>query len=168
MQQLSLPTFNFKLRNEIGKVSIFDTFRKKYVALTPEEWVRQHFLHWLVNYKGFPSGLIAVETSLKYNRLKKRADAIVYNKSGKPMMIVECKAPEVTITQDAFDQIAIYNYKVGVKYLAVTNGLKHFCCQWMTSSGSWMFLEDFPDFNVIQDEELINGIDRAGPVNKHS
>lgn len=168
MLPLNLPLFDFKLRNEPGKTSIFDTFRKKYVTLTPEEWVRQHFLHWLVTHKGFPSGLIAVEASLKYNTLKKRADAIIYNKAGKPTMIVECKAPEVKITQNAFDQIAIYNYNFGLRYLAVTNGLKHFCCQWDASSGNWKFLEEFPDFYHIKDEEQHKGIDKAGSSKQQS
>ncbi len=150
MQQLNLPAFNCKLRHEQEKTLIFDTFRKKYVALTPEEWVRQHFLHWLVGHKGYPVGLIAVETALKYIHLNKRADAIIYNIAGKPQMIIECKAPEVKITQDAFDQIARYNYGFGVKLLAVTNGMQHFCCEMNTVSANWQFLQEFPDYQQIK------------------
>jgi predicted type IV restriction endonuclease len=149
MVQLNLPAYHCKLVQEQEKTLIFDSFRKKYVVLTPEEWVRQHFLHWLVGSKGYPLGLIAVETSLKYNRLNKRADAIIYNKAGKPQMIVECKAPEVKITQDAFDQIARYNFGFGVKFLAVTNGLQHYCCRMQEGEDGWQFLEEFPDFQQL-------------------
>ncbi len=149
MNPLNLPAYNCKLRQEPEKTLIFDPFRKKYVVLTPEEWVRQHFLHWLVNHKGYPLGLIAVETALKYIKMNKRADAIVYSNTGKPQMIIECKAPEVKISQDAFDQIARYNYSFGVKFLAVTNGMQHYCCRMKEDTESWQFLEEFPDYQHL-------------------
>ena len=149
MQVLNLPPANLTVREESGKRLVFDSFRKRFVALTPEEWVRQHFLHWLVTHKAYPRGLIAVETTLRYLRLKKRADAIVYRQSGQPLMIIECKSPDVQITQNVFDQVARYNKPHGVAYLAVTNGLSHYCCHWQPGAASWQFLDTFPDFNQL-------------------
>lgn len=149
MQSLNLPTFPFKVIEKEGKKMIFDSFRKKYVALTPEEWVRQHFLAWLHFNKGYPAGLISVEISLMYNKLQKRADAIIYGKAGQPLMMVECKAPEIKITQDVFDQIARYNFSFGVKYLAVTNGLEHFCCKKNGDTPQWTFLDEVPTYENL-------------------
>lgn len=149
MPALSLPPASLTFRQEEGRTLVFDAFRKKYVTLTPEEWVRQHFLHWLTTHYDYPAGLIAVEAPLKYYRLKKRADAIVYSRSGKPLMIIECKAPHIQITQDVFDQVARYNMPFGVSYLAVTNGMLHFCCQMDQAGGSWSFLESFPGFRQL-------------------
>jgi hypothetical protein len=116
------------------------------VVLTPEEWVRQNILQYLIQEKKFPSSLIAVEASLKYNQLQKRADVLVYDKSGSPFLLVECKAPEVKITQDTFDQIARYNLIFKVKYLVVTNGLNHFCCIMDYTDNSYQYLEFIPTF----------------------
>ncbi len=152
MQQLNLPSYPFRLVEKEGKKHIFDGFRNRFVVLTPEEWVRQHFLSWLVSHKGYPKGLISVEASLKYHRLSKRADAIIYSKTGSPLMIVECKAPHVEITQDVFDQIARYNLPFGVAFLTVTNGLKHFCCKRQESGQKWDFLEDIPLYEQMVTE----------------
>jgi predicted type IV restriction endonuclease len=149
MQSLNLPVFPFRFREEDDKKLIFDAFRKKFVSLTPEEWVRQHFLTWLHLHKGYPMGLIAVEVSLKYNHMQRRADAMVYGKNGQPLMIVECKAPEVQITQEVFDQIARYNFSFGVKFLAVTNGMKHYCCKKTGVDLQWEFLEEVPGFENL-------------------
>lgn len=149
MQSLNLPVFPFRIRQEGEKKVIFDAFRKRFVALTPEEWVRQHFLTWLHLHKGYPMGLIAVEVSLKYNNMQKRADAMIYGINGQPLMIVECKAPEVQITQEVFDQIARYNFSFGVKFLAVTNGLKHYCCKNTGAGLQWKFLEEVPGFENL-------------------
>ena len=149
MQELNLPPFEYKLSETDGKRYILDSFRKRLVLLTPEEWVRQHFLHWLTGFKDYPAGLIAVEAALKYLRLKKRADAIVYGTSGKPLMIIECKAPGIKITRDVFDQIARYNFSFRVDYLAVTNGLVHYCCRMEPGKHRWTFLSSFPDFTEI-------------------
>lgn len=146
MQKLNLPPFELKALDEGGKKFIFDRFRKRYVVLTPEEWVRQHFLNWLVNHLGYPAGLLAVETSLKYGELKKRADAMVYSRTGQPLMIIECKAPTVELTQDVFDQIARYNFRFRVEFLAVTNGLIHYCCRQNPDRTTWTFMETFPGF----------------------
>ena len=149
MQALNLPPANLTIREEGGKQVVFDNFRRRFVALTPEEWVRQHFLHWLVTQKAYPQGLIAVETTLPYLRLKKRADAIVYSQSGQPLMIIECKSPDIQITQHVFDQVARYNKPFGVAYLAVTNGIAHYCSRWLPSPATWQFLDTFPDYSQL-------------------
>jgi len=149
MQQLNLPCYPFRLVEKEGKKHIFDAFRGRYVVLTPEEWVRQHFLSWLVSQKGYPRGLISVEAPLKYHRLSKRADAIVYSNTGKPLMIVECKAPHIKITQDVFDQIGRYNFPFGVGFLTVTNGLIHYCCKRDETGQKWVFLEEIPLYEQL-------------------
>lgn len=146
MQNLNLPTYPFKLKQDGERVQIFDAIRKKYVVLTPEEWVRQHFVQFLIQEKKYPLSLIAVERSLKYNLLQKRADVLAYNTLGEPYLMVECKAPEVKISQDTFDQVARYNMAFKVKYLVVTNGLQHFCCQMNYTENSYQFLEQIPAF----------------------
>lgn len=127
MYKLNLPEFNIALRKEQGKVWIFDIIRKKYVVLTPEEWVRQHFIHYLINDRGYPKSLFKVERGLTYNKLLKRSDIVIHDRTGKPRMLVECKAPEIKLTQKAFNQVAVYNMTVGARYIAVTNGMAQFC-----------------------------------------
>ncbi|MBA3971376.1 MAG: type I restriction enzyme HsdR N-terminal domain-containing protein [Bacteroidetes bacterium] len=146
MQALNLPPYQFKFKETEGRLQIFDSFRKKYVILTPEEWVRQNFLSYLTTEKQFPASLIAVEAGLKYNQLQKRADVLVYDKEGAPFLLVECKAPEVKITQDTFDQVARYNMIFKVKYLVVTNGLNHFCCEMNYTDNTYVYLKDIPAF----------------------
>ncbi|MGZ4048142.1 MAG: type I restriction enzyme HsdR N-terminal domain-containing protein [Bacteroidia bacterium] len=146
MEQLNLPTYQFKLKKAGERIQIFDSIRKKYVVLTPEEWVRQNFLQYLIQEKKFPSSLIAVEAGLKYNQLQKRTDVLVYDKSGSPFLLVECKASSVKITQDTFDQIARYNMIFKVKYLVVTNGLNHFCCTMDYTDNSYKYVDIIPTF----------------------
>lgn len=146
MQALNLPLYQFKLKNNGAKSHIFDAIRKKYVVLTPEEWVRQNFLQYLIREKKYPASLIAVEAGLKYNQLQKRMDVLIYDKQGSPHLMVECKAPEVKITQDVFDQVARYNMVFKVKYLVVTNGLHHFCCLMDYTDNSYVYLEQIPVF----------------------
>ncbi len=146
MQVLNLPPYQFKVKQEGLRTHIFDAIRKKYVVLTPEEWVRQNFLQYLIQDKKFPASLIAVEAGLKYNQLQKRMDVLIYNREGIPHLMVECKAPEVKITQDTFDQIARYNMAFKVKYLVVTNGLNHFCCQMDYEQNTFQYLEQIPFF----------------------
>jgi hypothetical protein len=146
MQELNLPKYSFKFKETDEKIYIFDAFRKKYVQLTPEEWVRQNFLQYLVVEKKYPLSLIAVEAGLKYNQMQKRADVLVYDKQGHPFLLVECKAPEVKISQDTFDQVARYNMIFKVSYLIVTNGMDHFCCKMDYSDNSYRFLEEIPPF----------------------
>ena len=126
------------------KTHIFDVVRKKYLLLTPEEWVRQNFIHYLNKEKKYPFSLMGVEQMVKYNSLKTRADIVIYNLEGKPNVIVECKAPEVKITQDTFYQIAKYNSQLKVQYLIVTNGMKHYCCEMDYETNEITFLEEIP------------------------
>jgi len=149
MQQLNLPEVNLKIMNEKNKLKVFDIIRKKYVALTPEEQVRQQFIHYLINEKHYPKGLLAVEKQLKVYDTEKRADIVLYNSSGKPLVIVECKAPSINISQKAFDQITRYNMTFKAKYLIVTNGLKHFCCKPDYENNIYEFLKDIPNYDAI-------------------
>tara|TARA_B100000795_G_scaffold267331_1_gene251949 strand:+ start:778 stop:1221 length:444 start_codon:yes stop_codon:yes gene_type:complete len=146
MQKLNLPTFNFKFKSSENKTLIFDKLRKKYMVLTPEEWVRQHFIYFLIEEKKYPISLIAIEKQLTINNLKKRSDILVFNTDGKPEIIVECKAPSIKITQDAFDQIARYNLKLKANYLIVTNGLEHFYCKMDFKKETYVFLKTIPDY----------------------
>ena len=117
MTELNLPFYKFKIKSSENKRLIFDQLRKKYVVLTPEEWVRQHFISYLLSEKKYPASLIAIEKEMKINGLKKRTDILIFNKQGLPYIIVECKAPSVPITQTTFDQIARYNLKLNASFL---------------------------------------------------
>lgn len=149
MQELNLPQYDFRLRKENEQFQIFDEIRKKYVALTPEEWVRQHFIQYLVNQKKVPASLMILEKKIVMNRMDRRPDILVHSKQGKPIMIVECKAPEVKISQDVFDQIARYNSVLNAPYLVVTNGLQHFCCLMDPDENTYRYLEEVPDYDEI-------------------
>ena len=146
MPHLNLPKVALKTKSVEGTIQVFDVIRKKYFVLTPEEWVRQHFIHYLNNEKNYPMGLMGVEKMVKYNALKTRADIVLYTTEGKAKMIVECKAPNVKITQDTFNQIAKYNFKLKVEFLVVTNGMQHFCCRMGYENNSISFLDDIPTF----------------------
>ncbi len=146
MPQLNLPNAELKIKLVEATTQVFDKVRKKYFKLTPEEWVRQNFIHYLNKEKNYPFGLMGVEKMVKYNELSTRADIVLYNKEGKPTMIVECKAPNVKITQDAFNQIAKYNFKLKVNFLVVTNGLQHFCCAMDYKNNKITFLEGVPEY----------------------
>ncbi len=149
MTELNLPAYPFKVIKKGDKPFIFDEFRKNYVALTPEEWVRQHFLKWLTLHLGYPNGLMAVEAPLQYNTLKKRADAVVYSNTGQPLMIIECKAPGVAITQQTFEQAARYNFSFNTRFLAMTNGITHYCCEIDIENGKIRYMENFPSYKEI-------------------
>lgn len=125
---------------------IFDKLRKKYMVLTPEEWVRQHYVSFLIEEKNYPTSLIAIEKQLTINNRKKRTDILVFNKNGEPEIIVECKAPQIKITQDTFDQIARYNLKLKATFLIVTNGLEHFYCKMDFKNETYIFLKEIPDY----------------------
>lgn len=145
MFQLNLPFYNLTLKEENGNHFIFDDIRKKYLRLTPEEWVRQNFVKYLIDEKKYPASLIVIEKGLKLNELTKRADVLIY-KDSSPILLVECKAPNVKITQDTFDQISRYNLTFKVPFLIVTNGMDHFCCQIDFENNSYHFLEEIPYF----------------------
>ncbi|WP_166382224.1 type I restriction enzyme HsdR N-terminal domain-containing protein [Polaribacter sp. 11A2H] len=146
MQKLNLPSYNFKLKSSENKTLIFDKLRKKYMVLTPEEWVRQHYVSFLIEEKKYPVSLIALEKQLTINNRKKRTDILVFNKEGNHEIIVECKAPSIKITQDTFDQIARYNLKLKANYLIVTNGLDHFYCKMDFEKETYIFLKEIPDY----------------------
>ena len=149
MNELNLPTYDVKVRGTREKPEIFDFLRKRYVALTPEEWVRQHFTHWLVEHKGFPKGLLGNEIALKCGEKTLRCDSILYNKDAKPQMIIEYKAPTVSVTQRVFNQISVYNLLLHVDYLVVSNGIQHYCCKMDYESQTYRFLDDIPDYEAL-------------------
>jgi len=143
-QSLNFPDYAFSMRIEKGKKEIFDPARRKFVALTPEEWVRQHMLQYLVQELSLPLPLIAVEHSLVYLSMKKRCDLLVFNRAGKAVMMVECKAPSVLLNQKTLEQIARYNMGFKLPYLLITNGLSHYCCHINHADGSIQILPSIP------------------------
>jgi len=147
---LNLPQYTFRIREKLDKKLIFDGFRRRWVALTPEEWVRQNFVRYLTEEKHFPASLVAIERSLKMNQRDFRTDIVLFSKSGSPLVVVECKAPEVKISQLVFDQIARYNLDLRVSYLIVTNGLTHYCCRFDQEQLSYTFLPEIPDYKEIE------------------
>jgi len=149
MERLNLPEYSLKIRNRGGKNFIFDSFRKKEILLTPEEWVRQNFLQYMVREKDFPASLISVEMSFRLNKLVKRGDIVAFGRDGTPLLLVECKASSINISQSTFDQIARYNMSLKVEYLIVTNGLQHFCCKMDFENKTYDFLESIPSFQQI-------------------
>jgi len=147
MLDLNFPKFSFRFKNSENKVSIFDVIRKKFIVLQPEEWVRQHCVHYLIDVKNYPISLINVEKELKVNDLKKRYDIVVFNTDGSIKLIVECKAPKIKISQDTFDQIARYNLTLNADYLMVTNGINHYYCKMDFKAEQYQFLRDIPEYN---------------------
>lgn len=149
MIQLNLPDYPIRLSGTQEHPSIFDILRRKYVALTPEEWVRQHFIHFLINQKNYPVTLLANEIKLQVGNKTLRADSVLYDRELRPRMIVEYKAPHIPITQKVFDQISTYNMLLHVDYLVVSNGLQHCCCKMDYDNQKYLFLEDIPDYQNI-------------------
>ena len=149
MQKLNLPDYDFQHRFDEGNQYVLDIFRKKYVMFTPEEEVRQRFARYLVEVKGYPASLMMTEYTLKLNEMTRRCDILVHKPAGFPALLVECKAPEVKITQDTFDQVARYNMVFHVKYLMVTNGMKHYCCYLDFESEKVEFLQEIPRFTNL-------------------
>ncbi len=150
MRTLNLPTFAAKVKEKDGKPVIFDPVRRKFVALTPEEWVRQHFVNYLICNKGYPKELLANEVSLKLNGTTKRCDTVAYDRFLVPLMIVEYKAPHVEITSAVFDQIARYNMVLHVQYLTVSNGVNHFCCKIDYENLTYSFLKEIPTYDTLK------------------
>ena len=146
---INLPSYQIKLRERGGKREIFDFLRRRYVALTPEEWVRQHFVHFLVEQKGYPRGLLANELELRVGEKRLRCDTVLYDTRLRPRMIMEYKAPAVGITQRVFDQITVYNMLLHVDYLVVSNGMQHYCCRMDYEHHSYEFLSDIPDYALL-------------------
>ena len=149
MQALNLPSFETKICERDGKQQIFDPIRKCYVTLTPEEWVRQHFVHYLTDQKGYPSSLMGNEVSIMLNGMKRRCDTVVYDRQLQPRMIVEYKAPGVKITREVFAQISRYNLTLRVDYLIISNGLQHYCCRIDYNTMQYTFLPDIPVYGEL-------------------
>jgi predicted type IV restriction endonuclease len=141
-KSFSFPNYQFRVKQEKGNRYIFDIIRKKFVTLTPEEWVRQHLINYLVSDLHIPVGLIGIEVSFSFNNVNHRADVVVYNRKGQPLMLAECKAPTVEITDDVVDQICRYNYVLNAEYLIITNGIRHYVLQF-THDSRWITLNNF-------------------------
>lgn len=148
MQKLNFPSYSFRFKNSENKVAIFDEIRKKFIILTPEEWVRQHVVSFILEEKKYPKSHINVEKLIKVNDLNKRYDVVVFQPNGDLHLLVECKAPEVKITQNTFDQIARYNLTLKAKYLMVTNGLNHYFCQMDFENETYVFLNELPNYQI--------------------
>lgn len=152
MFSLNLPAYDARIVTKNGKTTIFDVIRRRYVALTPEEWVRQHFVHFLLAYKGYPQALLANEVQVQLNGTKKRCDTVLYRRDLTARMIVEYKAPDIEITQKVFDQITRYNMVLRVDYLIVTNGISHYCCRIDYANNTYTFLPDIPGYGELKEE----------------
>jgi len=149
MFSLNLPKYAIKLERKGDKIQIWDIIRRKYLVLTPEEWVRQHFIHYLIEHKGYPFALLANEVTLKLNGTTKRCDTVLYSSALAPRMIIEYKAPQIPIKQSVFDQIGRYNLVFKVDYLIVSNGLQHYCCQMDYEQKTYIFLKEIPDYKTL-------------------
>lgn len=148
--ELNLPSFDIRLQRDDEGVKIFDRLRKKFIILTPEEWVRQHFVNYLINHKGFPESLMANEIGITLNGTRRRCDTVVFDKHGSPMVIVEYKASSIVISQSTFDQIVRYNMVLHARYLIVSNGMNHYCCRIDYDNMSYDFLKEGPDYADLE------------------
>lgn len=146
---LNLPPYPFKISEREDVYYIFDEIRKKHLVLTPEEWVRQHFIRYLIKEKNFPSSLLQLEGGLNLNQTRKRSDILVYDNFGEKIMVIECKAPSVAITQATFDQAARYNSVYKARWLAVTNGLEHYFAKIDHGVGAFVFVEELPNYSAL-------------------
>ncbi|MDD5991370.1 MAG: type I restriction enzyme HsdR N-terminal domain-containing protein [Prevotellaceae bacterium] len=149
MQELNLPKYEIRIGRKDGRLTIFDFLRRRYVALTPEEWVRQHFTHFLVEHKSYPQGLLANEVELSVGDKSLRCDSVLYDRELRPRMIVEYKAPHIKLTQKVFQQIATYNLLLHVDYLVVSNGIEHHCVKMDYENEKYLFLEDIPEYKNL-------------------
>lgn len=150
MEPLDLPAYDFRTRMLRGKRMIYDPIREKYVRLTPEEWVRQHFVQYLVRELQYPPALLGIEAAFTYQGMARRADVIVHDRAGRAMLLVECKAPDVAVSQAAFDQAARYNRVIDARYLVVTNGYEHYCCEIDRQAQTYRFMDHLPDFAELK------------------
>lgn len=149
MLELNLPPCEIKLKKDGENIVVFDRLRTKYVALTPEEWVRQNFINYLIEHKGYPAALIANEMQIKLGKRVKRCDSVVYDNNIRPLAIVEYKAPDVPISQKTFEQISRYNYVLRVPYLILSNGICHYCCKVNYESQEMIFLQEIPQYEDL-------------------
>ena len=146
---LNLPSFDISIAQRNGRPTVFDPLRRRFVALTPEEWVRQHFVNYLVQHLHYPAGLMANEVELTVGDKHLRCDTLLYNKDMQPQMIIEYKAPHIALSQKVFDQITAYNLLLHVDYLVVSNGMEHLCCQMDYDNRRYVFLPNIPDYNQL-------------------
>ena len=149
MPQLNLPFAALKTKSVEGTIQVFGQVRKKYFVLTPEEWVRQNLLRHLIEDLGYPAGRTAVETEISRKGAQQRADIVVHSRAGSPVLVAECKSPDLKIGQAVFDQVSKYNAALEAEYLLVTNGLTHFCYQVDRESHSYSFLDSLPHYEEI-------------------
>lgn len=155
MYQLNLPEYQFKIKKEEKKFFIFDSQRKRYVALTPEEWVRQNFIRFLIEEMNYPAAYLAIEYQIEMNGMKKRCDAVLFTPEGEPFLIIELKSPEVNITQSIFDQVAVYNSKLNVEFFMVSNGIEHYCCKVNTLNNRYHFFPSLPVYPDLIEKKNI-------------
>ncbi|MBN7815624.1 type I restriction enzyme HsdR N-terminal domain-containing protein [Algoriphagus pacificus] len=141
---LNLPPFEPKLQEIDGKLGIFDSLRKKYLILTPEEWVRQHWINYLIHHLSFPKGLVALEKGLTYNQLQKRTDLVVWNNEGNPYLLIECKAPQIKLSQKTMEQACLYHQEIKSKFLIISNGQQHVSLEWNADEKKFIQLKHFP------------------------
>lgn len=153
MQRLNLPEYQFNIKNKEDALIILDPLRRRWVALTPEEWVRQNFVRFLIEDREFPPALMNNEISLSQNGIKRRCDTLVADHQGTPLVIVEYKAPTIEISQKTFDQIVRYNMVLKARYLIVSNGITHYCCKIDYESNSYTFLKDIPFYGSLEDKD---------------
>jgi hypothetical protein len=151
MNGLNLPPADLKIKKQNGKDYVFDRLRQRYVRLTPEEYVRQHFIFFLTEYKHFPLSRLANEIGITLGNVKRRCDTVLYDDYLQPLMIIEYKSPEIAVNQDVFDQIARYNMSLNVPWLIVSNGLQHFCCRIDKEKGESVFLKEIPDYETVKE-----------------
>lgn len=149
LSKLNLPECELLIRSHSNRNQVWDTLRRRYVLLSPEEWVRQHLIYYFKDYLGYPVGLIAVEFTIKLFGLTKRCDILVHDRTGKPLLLVECKAPGVKVDSLVLEQAVQYNMKLQLPYLVITNGLDHYCCKIDIAEGTWSFLQKIPAFQDI-------------------
>ncbi|MFP4664167.1 MAG: type I restriction enzyme HsdR N-terminal domain-containing protein [Bacteroidales bacterium] len=149
MQALNLPYYEFRMENRDGKTMIFDEIRRKFLVCTPEEWVRQNLIKYFIQEKKIPAGMIALEKEIRVHGIQRRYDAMVHTKNGLPLMLVECKAPGITIKQEVFQQIAEYNIAFAVPYLFVSNGLRHYVCHINPENREINFLKELPAYEKL-------------------
>lgn len=152
MDSLNLPPYKYTLKRDGDRVFILDMLRKKYLVLTPEEWVRQHFVHYLINELHYPKALIKVEGGLKFNALSKRSDIVIFSRTGSPWMLVECKAPDQRLRQATIDQAATYNHTLRARYIVITNGMSHICCEVDWATGVTKQQQTLPVFDAPDDD----------------
>jgi len=154
MIELNLPVSELRIEKQTGKAFVFDRLRKQFVRLTPEEYVRQQFVSFLIEHKGYPSGRMANEIGIVLGNVRKRCDTVIYDNYLQPLMIIEYKSPSIAISQKTFDQIARYNFTLQVPWLIVSNGIQHFCCRTDKEKKEYVYVNEIPEYEKVKNDEL--------------